>query len=652
MAVSKKEQLRVVRERISAAKGFRKHECLDELWRRMNDLYRGKHFPKGISDQDRIAINISFATINVIGPSVAVNYPKITVTPVSPDSSDEAEIVEAVVNYWWRHYDVLPEYQRAVKDFLIYGFGWLKTGYRFVEEEEEISDDEYQAEFEGAREAADQYAGENPELASELPTDDEIAASIPSTRKVIAHDAPFVERVSPHDVFVDPEATSMQDLKWIAQQVTKTRAELWASDYKRAAVRRAKADSRADEYTFAPERGFFDRGDDKDFERFTVWEYYDLTNGMMCVFADEGGDEFLVDPTPQPYKFGHPFIMLRNYDVPEQFYPMGELEALEPIQHELNMTRTAMFNDRKQFRRGFLIREDRFDPTGRAALLSDIDNRLVPVQGSGPLEDAIIPLPSQQPNPQLYQDSEVIQNDAIQVTGINEYMRGAMPEIRRTATEAAIIQDVANARAADKLARVERSIAEVGRRMVILAQQYMHTAQVARIVGRNGLPHHFEFEPDDIQGEFHFEVEGGSTQPLNETQRRQTAMQLLQTVAPFGDPQLGLINMREVLAYALRDGFGIKNPERFLGADPAAQMQLGMPDDQMQEALPPGLPEEGGVPDEAALAAALAAAGQQEPTVNGGPPGGYGAAAAAETGGGGLPPGIEAQLAGQIGLTL
>ena len=37
-----------------------------------------------------------------------------------------------------------------------------------------------------------------------------------------------------------------------------------------------------------------------------------------------------------------------------------------------------------------------------------------------------------------------------------------MPEIRRTATEASIIADAQNARAADKLAIIEISISEMG----------------------------------------------------------------------------------------------------------------------------------------------------------------------------------------------
>jgi hypothetical protein len=622
------------RQRIEIAKQFRKDEGIDDLWRRLNDLYRGKHFPKGLSYDDAIAVNVCFATINVIGPSVAVNHPKITVMPTTPEDSDKAVILEGVVNYWWRKHEVMPEFQRAVKDFLIYGHGWLKTGYRYVEKE--VDDPEgYEQKFQAAVAEADALALERPELAGDLPSDDEIAAGIPSTRKVVEHDAPFVERVSPHDVFVDPEATSMQDLRWIAQRVTKTIDEVAAHNgYKPSAVASCKADSHVTDDWFSADP--WRHRDTDDIKRVTVWEFYDLDDGTMSVFP-EAGDEFFVDPVDQPYAFGHPFVQLRNYDVPEQFYPMGELEALEPLQHELNMTRTSMFNDRKQFRRAWLIRPDAFGKAGRDALADDADNRVIPVEGSGPLTDALVPLPGQQVNPQLYQDSTVIEGDITNISGVSEYMRGSLPEIRRTATEAAILQDTANARAADKLARVEWAVAAVGRRMVMLAQQYMSEGQVARIIGNNGLPLHFYFEPEDIQGEYDFEVEGGSTQPKNEMMRRQQAAELLTALSPYGDPQLGLVNMRAVLEHALREGFGIKDPEKFL-ADPVGPAAgLGMPPEMMaamqQEQLPTEDDGEGVDPF-----------AEQE----GAPPeGGYIEEAVA-----GVPPELAAQLIGQVGAPL
>ena len=56
-----------------------------------------------------------------------------------------------------------------------------------------------------------------------------------------------------------------------------------------------------------------------------------------------------------------------------------------------------------------------------------------------------------------------------------------MPETRRTATEASIIADAGNARAADKLAIVELSIGYVARRVLQVMQQFMTGEQMARV---------------------------------------------------------------------------------------------------------------------------------------------------------------------------
>ena len=43
--------------------------------------------------------------------------------------------------------------------------------------------------------------------------------------------------------------------------------------------------------------------------------------------------------------------MLRNYDVPDYFYPMGDLESIESLQLELDKTRSQMMNARKRYAR-------------------------------------------------------------------------------------------------------------------------------------------------------------------------------------------------------------------------------------------------------------------------------------------------------------
>lgn len=561
---SNKDLLGRYRSKLTQSKRWRKNEEYDDMWRRMVDMYRGKHYDN-LSDHDRSLVNMAFSTINVIGPSVSVNHPKIIVSARRPEDADRATVTEAIVNYWWRHYDCQRQFRKAVKDQLIIGHGWVKTGYRFVEEERVAKADPSDEAFDVAD--ADEVNVE--------------------TELVIVEDRPFVERVSPFDIYVDPDATDMDDLRWIAQRVKRPLADV-RNDRRYNSASRAEVQPTM--YSKYALDGQSPRPDTSVKESYVeVWEFYDIAKGTMSIFAD-GSDKFLVAPTKIPFAFGHPFVMLRNYEVPEHFYPMGELEAIEGLQHELNETRTQMMNHRKRFSRKWLYKESAFDPDGRAMLESDEDNVMVPVMGDEPLGGVIAPMPAVINPPEFYNQSSLIAGDMDRVSGVSDYMRGAMPEIRRTATEAAIAQDASNARASDKLALIELTIGKTASRLVALAQQYMTGEQVARVVGSNAIPLWIRFDRDYIQGEFDFEVEGGSTQPVNESFRRQMALQLVDAMAPF--VQAGVVDMAALARHVLQFGFGVKSPEAFLAA-PAPQQPTEPPMAQIG-GMPP---EMGGAPE-------------------------------------------------------
>lgn len=545
---SNSERLAVYRKKLDTSKRWRKEEGYDQIWKRMSDLYRGRHY-EYYSDSDRLLVNICFSTVNVIVPSVSVNYPKITVNATKPEQAAEAIIAEAVVNYWWRHQNIKEELKAAVKDMVIFGHGWVKVGYRYVEEE----------------------------IYPEGEDDSDGNSEHPVTpQTVVLEDAPFAERVSCYDMFVDPDATSIKDMRWIAQRVRRPLSEVRSDKRYNKAARESVSAMAVSRYADDPS---VRKIRDKDEGYAEIWEFYDIKGRTMSVFA-EGGDGFLVKPMPMPYSFGHPFVMLRDYDVPDQFYPLGELEAIEPLQKELNETRTQMMNHRKRFARKWLYKESAFDQLGRTALESDEDNVMVPVVGDDALGNVIAPMPAVINPPDFYNQSNVITADIDRVSGVSEFMRGGVSEIRRTATESALLQDAANARTADKLATVERAMAEVGRRLLKLAQQFMTGEQVARITSKNGDPVWIKYDRDYLAGDFDFEVVGGSTQPVNESFRRQTALQIVDAMSPFA--AAGVVDMGKLAAYVLQFGFGVKSPEQFMQSapppqPPAGQAALSMP---------------------------------------------------------------------------
>jgi hypothetical protein len=151
----------------------------------------------------------------------------------------------------------------------------------------------------------------------------------------------------------------------------------------------------------------------------------------------------------------------------------------------------------------------------------------------------------------------------------------------------------------------------------MLAQQYLTGEQAIRVVASGEKKAWVKFDRDYISGEFDFEVEGGSTQPTNESFRRQSAMQIMDAMAPF--IQSGIIDLQKLAQYVLQYGFGVKQPSMFMSSAPPPQSEPAGPPEQMEQmpqGMPP-MPPQGmapqGLPPEAMM--------QGGPPVGGPPPG-------------------------------
>ena len=563
------------RKRIDYSQKWVEDNNYHQLWNRLINLYRGKQY-KGSAEYDRMLVNICFATINVLYPSVSIGRPKIVVTPRTADDADKAIITEAVINYWWEHYDCQEEFQLAVRDFLILGHGWVKSGYRFVEETVRVES-----------------------TADEMASDEE--ANTVEAETIIREDRPFIERVDPFMMLVDADSTSMKDMKWIAQCIRRPLNDIKNDKRYDYSARQEVTASSYSKYT--NNGNTMKNGSPNPDDAYgMVYEYYDINTNTMSVFADSG-DKFLIKPMQIPYAFGQPFTMLRNYDIPNYFYPMGELEAIEPLQYELNETRTQMMNHRKRYSRKYLFKENAFDDFGRQALSSDEDNAMVPVRGDENISNVVQAMPALINPPDFYNQSELIISDIDRVSGISDYQRGVLPEVRRTATEASIVQGNVDSRAAEKLTIIERSIASVANRLIKLAQQFMTEEQTVRVSDKKGAFAWVNFDRDYIDGDFDFMVEAGSTTPMNESFRRQMALQVVDAMAPFA--QAGVVSLEKLARYVLEAGFGVKDIESFIqkpGAEQGAQQQAE------QGTMPSGMsPEMAGAPmDTAGLPPELA----------------------------------------------
>ena len=178
------------------------------------------------------------------------------------------------------------------------------------------------------------------------------------------------------------------------------------------------------------------------------------------------------------------------------------------------------------------------------------------------------------------------------------------------------------------MAKIELFIGYVARKIIQLMQQYMTQEQMVRITGKNDQKFYVAYTRDDILGEYDYSVEGGSTQPMSETARRQQAISLMNAIGPL----VGVvIDPTELARHVLQEGFGVQNPDKFL-----VQQQPAAPQGAPAGAPPPGPPPPGGMPP---------------PAMGGGMgPGPVPEQVFEATGG--VPPELLAQLQNQMGLEL
>ena len=81
------------------------------------------------ADSEDIKINFLLANANTILPGVIAANPHIYVKPRRPDDKDAARIAESALNYIWREIDGNRVVRTAVLDALLFGIGFVKTGY-------------------------------------------------------------------------------------------------------------------------------------------------------------------------------------------------------------------------------------------------------------------------------------------------------------------------------------------------------------------------------------------------------------------------------------------------------------------------------------------------------------------------------------------
>lgn len=530
---------------------------------------------------DQHVVNLALPHLNLIVSSVTARDPKHIATPLG--GGDEAEVAakvaEQVVDYYWLRTHATEKLGDATWDLVRLGNGFLKIGWAhesFEEDRDELEIAEEFAELVAAdAQLSDLEGTELTDLAA-------LGEHVALTNTVIERDEPYVEYVSPYDVFVPPNARRMNETRWVAQRVTLPVDEILANDAYDTDEHRLKKDGsrtgndqvsewrrKADDEAWLDETGAAGA-----LETATLWEFYDLRSGHLMVLQIDGDKPLYEGPMPWSHTRS-PFVHLRGYSEDgNEFWAFGALENVAHAQAMFNEMWTEQLENARRSGTKYVAEKEILTEEVRTALMSDESEIVVPVEADGqPVGELISALPRAALPAEVFQSRMEAEEFIKKTLGINDFQAGGVGSDRMSATAAAVVDGVASLRAQDMVAAVENGASDTAAVLLLLCQEFLDIPRVIRVTGTDGSAWP-QVSAADLRGEFLMKIEGGSLKAINPATLEQRGLRTLSQVAPA----LASIGMdpQPAVRQALRDmGYDPDQMMKPLQAPPPAPTAPG-----------------------------------------------------------------------------
>jgi hypothetical protein len=296
-------------------------------------------------------------------------------------------------------------------------------------------------------------------------------------------------------------------------------------------------------------------------------------------------NKIIVKDRKHPYKHGKfPFIRQIMNVVGNEFYGMGDIEQVIPLQDALNhayqqiddiITITANL--------GWAV-----DPAGMSE--SDIKKLAAKIAIPGALK--VIPPDKLRADiaPQIPPNLLVRPNDIIQrifdVTGISEILQGSGRVTHRTARGIERLFEAGSSRIGQSIQFMEQTLAELSLQMAGLAQENYTTERVHAIIGGNGMiAGALKTTSEDLAGEFEVSIDSGAALPRDKQSRADLVFELLKN--HIFEMALGEDPAMKKAAKLVLDAVEFPGREELLAFKPPV---AALPATTQAPAQPPGLP--------------------------------------------------------------
>lgn len=368
----------------------------------------------------------------------------------------------------------------------------------------------------------------------------------------VIHDDPFVRNVPLWDFFFDPSAVIIEDecrycieREWMDYADVLQLEKSLGVKFKNMSELKDNARGNASMASENPHLSSVGmsggtQSNRKAIELLHYWTgewYVIVANGKFVLLSDES-----------PYDHGQiPYSKWVDTPVPNEFYGIGEIESVEDLQEELNVTRNQRIDNvalilNKMFT---IVRGAMIDP----AQLVTRSGGFIEVDDQNDVQE----LKFTDVTGAAYNEEDRIKSDMDRVTGVNDTTRGSEGSRRETATTMSILANAGAERFKLKVTLIAYGgMTDMINQVIRLNQQFLTEERQVMILGKDSSVTVDTVTLDDILGEWDIIAIGSAIEAAVNTDIQQANITNLYSLLkdnPFVNQEAFLKNILEVFKF-------------------------------------------------------------------------------------------------------
>lgn len=497
--LTEKERLNVWKNRVLWSR--KRRETYIQRYDKGKDYYVGNQKDYvNTSLTEYIIINLIYSHIKSTLPMLYFQNPHFYVRPTRSEFKENAPLAEAVLNYYVRVSKLKREFRLSTLDALFL-VGIVKTGYDPIFTDNPNKGKSINM---GVDDEGNPISVIDPETGQALIEPDEF----------LLKELFFSKRVSPKNILFDPEYKNfVEDHNWIAEEVIERLDDVKENEYFPKNIR-----DQLKETHIGEKNVYFSGGSQMgevqdDLKRIRLVHIYDFKNEKFRIYAEGQEDDlgFLYeDDTPDGMDL-HPYSFLKFNEIPDEWYPLTEVEVLMPIQDEFNKARSIISDHAKKFLRKYEFESGTFvDDDEREKFKEPEAGMLIEVAKN--MGKKINPIPDAQLDQAIFDHTNRVQMDFWMTAGRTEQERGQV-ERRKTMFESSQIEKYGQLRNQDNMSLVEDFAKDIGKKLLDQLQDNLRVPTAVEVIGEMGKNWKEGITKKEILGDMDVSIDIGSTSP-------------------------------------------------------------------------------------------------------------------------------------------